>query len=47
MRLVSESELAEAEILFKHHWHMADEEGDAGNRVRRGLLAVINDLLNK
>jgi hypothetical protein len=47
MRLVSEQELNEAEALFKHHWHMADEEGDAGNRVRRGLIAVINHLFNK
>lgn len=46
MRLVSVKELDEAEALFKEHWHMADDEGDEGNRVRRGLTAVINNLFN-
>lgn len=47
MRLISQAELDEAEALFKYHWHLADEEGDHGNRVRRGLIAVINNLFNK
>lgn len=47
MRLVSEGELELAEVMFKHHWHMADREGDVGNRVRRGLIAALNAVLNK
>lgn len=34
--------LDEAEALFKEEWHKADEEGDEGNRVRRGLTAVFD-----